>query len=97
MNEVAVIGGGASGLMAALEASKNGARVTIFEHKDRIGKKILMTGNGKCNFSNLSFSDKDYYTDNFEVLNEVFHMFSNIDMKNYLISNGIMVKDKNNY
>lgn len=97
MNEVAVIGGGASGLMAALEAAKNGARVTIFEHKDRIGKKILMTGNGKCNFSNLSFSDKDYYTDNFEVLNEVFHMFSNIDMKNYLISNGIKVKDKNNY
>lgn len=97
MNEVAVIGGGASGLMAALEAAKNGARVTIFEHKDRIGKKILMTGNGKCNFSNLSFSNQDFHTDNTEVLNKIFKKFSNIDMMHFLIQNGIMVKEKNNY
>ena len=97
MNKVAVIGGGAAGLMAALEAARGGASVTIFEHKDRIGKKILMTGNGKCNFSNLSFSDKDYYTNNYEFLNSIFAQFSNIDAKDFFVSNGILVKEKNNY
>ena len=44
---VVVAGGGASGLVAAVFAAQNGARVTILEHKDRVGKKILMTGNGR--------------------------------------------------
>ena len=50
---VAVIGGGASGMMAAITAARNGARVTVFEPKERLGKKLLATGNGKCNFTNL--------------------------------------------
>ena len=51
--KIAVIGGGASGMMAAISAGKSGASVTVFEASKRIGNKILMTGNGKCNFSNL--------------------------------------------
>ena len=50
--KVAVIGGGAAGMMAAITAAENGANVTIYERNDRVGKKILATGNGKCNFSN---------------------------------------------
>ena len=46
MYNVIVAGGGASGLTAAIFAAKNGYQVTILEHKDRVGKKILMTGNG---------------------------------------------------
>ncbi len=49
---IAVIGGGASGLMAALSAAQAGARVTVLEHTDRVGKKLLLTGNGRCNFTN---------------------------------------------
>ena len=49
---IAVIGGGAAGMMAAIQAARDGAAVTIYERNDRIGKKILSTGNGKCNFSN---------------------------------------------
>ena len=49
MKKVGIVGGGASGLIAALYAKKNGADVTVFERKDRIGKKILVTGNGRCN------------------------------------------------
>lgn len=49
---VTVIGGGAAGLAAAVRAAECGARVTILEHNDRVGKKILSTGNGKCNFAN---------------------------------------------
>ena len=51
---IVIIGGGASGLAAAITAAGQDADVTILEHKDRVGKKILMTGNGKCNLTNLS-------------------------------------------
>ncbi len=52
--QVIVIGGGASGMMAAITAVKNGAKVTILERNPRIGKKILATGNGRCNFTNVN-------------------------------------------
>ena len=48
--DVIVVGGGASGLMAAIHAARAGAHVLILEHMERPGKKLLMTGNGKCNF-----------------------------------------------
>lgn len=50
--DVTVIGGGAAGLMAAITAARCGARTVIIEHMDRVGKKILSTGNGKCNYTN---------------------------------------------
>ena len=53
MRTVAVIGGGAAGMMAAVTAAQNGADVILLEHKDRLGKKILSTGNGRCNFTNI--------------------------------------------
>ncbi len=61
MNKVAIIGGGAAGIMAAISASKNGANVTLYEQNNRIGKKILATGNGRCNFTNADFSNLSYY------------------------------------
>ena len=57
MYDVIIIGAGASGLMAAATAASKGARVALLEHKDDIGKKILATGNGRCNFSNLARSN----------------------------------------
>jgi predicted Rossmann fold flavoprotein len=52
--DVLVIGGGAAGLMAAIAAARGGATVTIVEKNSRVGKKILATGNGRCNLSNTS-------------------------------------------
>ena len=52
MKKVFIIGGGASGLTAAIKSSRNGNDVTIFEKNDKLGKKILITGNGKCNYWN---------------------------------------------
>ena len=60
MNKVAVLGGGASGIMAALTASRYGAEVTLVEKNHRIGKKLLMTGNGRCNFTNINLKAEDY-------------------------------------
>lgn len=57
---VLVIGGGASGMMAAVTAAENGARVTLLEKKEQLGKKILITGNGKCNYGNLLTGPSDY-------------------------------------
>lgn len=57
---IAIIGGGASGMMAAVTAAENGAEVFVYEAKDRTGKKILATGNGKCNYTNLVQEDSCY-------------------------------------
>ena len=57
---IAVIGGGASGLACAIEAARAGAQVEILEAADRTGKKILATGNGRCNLSNADIFAEDY-------------------------------------
>lgn len=61
MYDVIIIGAGASGLMAAAAAASKGARVALFEHKDDIGKKILATGNGRCNFTNTDMSVNKFH------------------------------------
>jgi predicted Rossmann fold flavoprotein len=61
--DVIVVGGGAAGMMAAISARRLGANVTILEKNPRIGKKILATGNGRCNFTNIN-ADVMYYHGN---------------------------------
>ena len=60
-NKVIVIGGGAAGMMAAIVAKRNGASVTLLERNDRVGKKLLATGNGRCNYTNLNISINNYH------------------------------------
>lgn len=59
-NEVFVIGGGASGLVAAIAAARNHATVTIIEHNPKIAKKLLATGNGRCNYTNVLATSENY-------------------------------------
>jgi len=61
---VIIIGGGASGMMAAISARRLGAKVTILERNPRIGKKILATGNGRCNFTNININRSCYFGEN---------------------------------
>ncbi len=58
--KVAILGGGAAGLMAALSAARAGAEVTIYEHNASVGKKILASGNGRCNIINTTATSDDY-------------------------------------
>ena len=51
--DVTVVGAGAAGLMCALRAGQRGRRVLVLEHADKVGKKILISGGGRCNFTNL--------------------------------------------
>ena len=64
MNKVVIIGGGAAGLMAALTAAKSGANVTVYEHNKSVGKKILASGNGRCNIINTTAFVSDYFGQN---------------------------------
>ncbi|MCK9493353.1 MAG: NAD(P)/FAD-dependent oxidoreductase [Acholeplasmataceae bacterium] len=58
-----IIGGGASGMMAALSAGRQGYKTLLIEKNNKLGKKILATGNGRCNFTNVFASSKDYNSD----------------------------------
>ena len=59
--QIAVIGGGAAGLVAAITAAQTGCNVTLFEQNDRVGKKILASGNGRCNITNTQLHVDDYF------------------------------------
>ena len=60
MRSVTVIGGGASGLIAAISAARCGAHATVLEAGDRVGQKILKTGNGRCNLTNMNMKPEAY-------------------------------------
>ncbi|MEK7215561.1 MAG: aminoacetone oxidase family FAD-binding enzyme, partial [Chloroflexota bacterium] len=62
--DVAVLGGGAAGLMCAIEAGKRGRRVLMLERSERVGKKILISGGGRCNFTNLYAGPDNYLSAN---------------------------------
>ena len=59
-----ILGGGAAGLMCAIEAGKRGRRVAVLEHADRLGKKILISGGGRCNFTNLHCTPENFLSSN---------------------------------
>jgi len=62
--DVIIIGGGAAGLMCAAEAGRRGRRVLLVEHTDRVGKKIAISGGGRCNFTNLHTSPANFLSAN---------------------------------
>jgi predicted Rossmann fold flavoprotein len=59
-----ILGGGAAGLMCAIEAGKRGRRVAVLEHNERLGKKILISGGGRCNFTNLHCQSENFLSAN---------------------------------
>jgi len=101
--KIGIIGGGASGIVAAISAARNNAEVYLFEGTDRLGHKILATGNGKCNFTNdkmemncyrsNSCSDVYAYLQNFGT-KEVLDFFSSIHML-YHAKNGYYYPSSN--
>ncbi len=59
-----ILGGGAAGLMCAIEAGRRGRRVAVLDHADRLGKKILISGGGRCNFTNLYCQPENFISSN---------------------------------
>jgi predicted Rossmann fold flavoprotein len=62
--DVVILGGGAAGLFCAIEAGKRGPRVAVLEHADRTGKKILISGGGRCNFTNIHCQPENFISTN---------------------------------
>ena len=97
MRTVAVIGGGASGMMAAVTAASGGAHVILLEHKDRIGKKILSTGNGRCNFTNIHQEPICYHSEDPLFPWEVVERFNAQAVISFFLQLGVYSKNRNGY
>ena len=95
--EIAIIGAGASGMMAALMADTYHKSVLLIERNDRVGKKLLATGNGKCNFSHKNISKEDYYGTLAESFDTWFDQYGVQDVLSFFASAGMVYKDKNGY
>ncbi len=87
--DVIIIGGGASGLVAGIEAKKISKSVCIIEKEDRIGRKLLATGNGKCNLSNTNATSKDYHGSFSYSVKELFSDFSSEFLTDYFYKLGL--------
>ena len=93
---VAVIGGGAAGLMAAVMAARAGAEVTLFERNDRVGKKLRITGKGRCNVTN-DCDMNEFLTNvptNPRFLYTALSRFSTQDTKAFFEAEGVALKSE---
>ncbi len=97
MKHVIVVGGGASGLVAAISAARNGARVTLLEQKDRVGKKLLSTGNGRCNFTNKIMTSECFRSDDMQLVTQVLARIGFEEIKHFFEDLGVLYKDRNGY
>ena len=94
--DLVVIGAGASGMMAAITAARANKKVCIIEKLDKAGKKILATGNGKCNFTNAVMEAECFHGDK-AFIEAVLQQFSVEDCLTFFHSIGIYPKEKNGY
>lgn len=93
--EIAVIGGGASGLMAAITAKKSGKEVIILERKDRILKKVLITGNGRCNITNVNANISNYFGKNISSVENILNKFTPQNTMDFFNELGIVCNEEN--
>ena len=93
--EIAVIGGGASGMMAAITARKSGKEVVILERKDRILKKVLITGNGRCNITNVNADISNYFGKNISSVGNILNSFNPQDTMDFFNGLGIVCNEEN--
>ena len=83
--------------MAAITAARNGAKVTLLEKNRQTGKKLLVTGNGRCNFTNRNQELSNYRTDRPDLVKEALESFSVDDTVEFFESLGILTKERNGY
>lgn len=95
--KIAVVGGGAAGMTAAIHAARLGAQVTIYERNDRVGRKILSTGNGKCNFSNERTGADCYYGSGVSLAEALYEEAGVMQVKEFFQGLGMRIRSRNGY
>ncbi len=94
--KTAVIGGGPAGMMAAISGAKAGHRVTLFEQNEKLGKKLFLTGKGRCNITNTA-ETADFFLNiprNNKFLYSALYGFTNSDLLEYLHAHGLKTKEE---
>ncbi|AFL67990.1 NAD(P)/FAD-dependent oxidoreductase [Sulfurospirillum barnesii] len=93
MKRVGIVGAGASGLVCAIEAARKGHKVSLFEKNSKVGRKILATGNGKCNISNLNISLSRYHGESVATIKEVLKRFDTVTCKSFFAKLGLEMRE----
>ena len=94
MSHVIVVGGGAAGMFAAIAAAKNGHQVTLYEKNEKLGKKIFITGKGRCNITNAADMEElfDAVVTNSKFLYSSFYGYTNQNVIDFFEDAGVQVK-----
>ncbi|MDX6404006.1 MAG: hypothetical protein QOH70_1461 [Blastocatellia bacterium] len=92
--DVVIIGGGAAGLFCAIEAGKRGRRVLVLEHADRVGKKIAISGGGRCNFTNVHTTPANFLSGNPHFCKSALARYTPADFVSLVEKHGIKYHEK---
>ena len=92
--DVIILGGGAAGLMCAMEAARKGKRVAVLERAERIGKKILISGGGRCNFTNLHCGPENFLSANPHFCKSALARYTPWDFLELVAKHGITYHEK---
>jgi predicted Rossmann fold flavoprotein len=92
MHKIGIIGAGPAGILASLEARKSGADVLLFDSNEVIGRKLLVTGAGRCNLTNSQATYKKYHASPISVVESILNQFSHTDLLEYLDRLGILTQ-----
>jgi predicted Rossmann fold flavoprotein len=91
MHKVGIVGAGPAGILASLEARKSGAEVSLFDSNDVVGRKLLVTGAGRCNLTNAHASSSKYHASP-EAVDSILKQFNHSDLMDYLHDLGILTQ-----
>lgn len=94
MKKAAIIGGGASGLLCAIFCAKGGVDVDVFEQNPKCAKKILASGNGRCNITNKNLSSSDYFSQNPNFVDYALNEFGFGEFEKFCNSIGLLLDTK---
>lgn len=94
MEKILIIGGGAAGMMASVIAAENGMEVHVYEQNEKLGKKLFITGKGRCNFTNACVTEElfDSFVTNPRFLYSAVYGFSNYDVIDFFEQSGVRTK-----
>ena len=92
--DVIIIGAGAAGIMCAIAAGQRGRKVLLLDHTDQIGKKVLISGGGRCNFTNLLIEPENYLSNNPHFCKSALSRFSQYDFIDFVEKHGVSHYEK---